>query len=49
MYFLLFRFQGPKINFTLLFLYETQQESSLVVICVHVLLHTLQNENIAAE
>ena len=29
-----FRFQGTKINFTLLFLYETQQASSLVVIPV---------------
>ena len=44
-----FRFKGTKDYFTLLSLYETHQESSLVVICVHILLHTLQNENIGAK
>ena len=46
---LLLSFQGRKTNYTLLFLYKTQQECSLVVIRVHILLHTLQIENIAAK
>ena len=43
---LIFRFQGTQINFRMLFLYEIQHESSHVVIRFHILLHTLQNENL---
>ena len=44
-----FGFQGTENNFRLLFLYKTQQESSHIVIPNHIILHTLQNENICIE